>query len=125
MVLINNEQAILNIDKEDFKNISFYIIEDLTVAIKSDNDNLHYMFVKGNNIFLHLIDDKKNSSLYISKYYIYGNFIKLFIIDRILGDTLYGTTVKIDSNKYYINDYSMDFDDFMEEYIARDKYKIL
>lgn len=125
MVLINNEQAILNIDKEDFKNISFYIIEDLTVVIKSDNDNLHYMFVKGNNIFLHLIDDKKNSSLYISKYYIYGNFIKLFIIDRILGDTLYGTTVKIDSNKYYINDYSMDFDDFMEEYIARDKYKIL
>lgn len=125
MVLINNEQDILNIDKEDFKNISFYIIEDLTVVIKSDNDNLHYMFVKGNNIFLHLIDDKKNSSLYISKYYIYGNFIKLFIIDRILGDTLYGTTVKIDSNKYYINDYSMDFDDFMEEYIARDKYKIL
>lgn len=125
MVLINNEQDILNIDKEDFKNISFYIIEDLTVVIKSDNDNLHYMFVKENNIFLHLIDDKKNSSLYISKYYIYGNFIKLFIIDRILGDTLYGTTVKIDSNKYYINDYSMDFDDFMEEYIARDKYKIL
>lgn len=125
MVLINNEQDILNIDKEDFKNISFYIIEDLTVVIKSDNDNLHYMFVKENNIFLHLIDDKKNSSLYISKYYIYGNFIKLFIIDRILGDTLYGTTVKIDSNKYYINDYSMDFDDFMEEYIVRDKYKIL